>query len=100
MDSRAQASATGGEDYTFDGQGGMSWTIPYVAGLYALVAQLHPELRPDQFRAAITLTARSVPWPPEQATALFGPVVDPGALKVVIGQLASSDDRAAAPGRR
>lgn len=80
MDSRTLASPTGPEAYAHDGQGGMSWTIPYVAGLYALAAQVNPGLTPDQFRAALFRTARSVPWRGPDGERPFGPIVDPEAL--------------------
>mgnify|MGYP000998547780 CR=1 FL=1 len=43
MDSRCYASPTGSNDYTFSRKGGISWTVPYVAGLYALACQVNPE---------------------------------------------------------
>lgn len=43
MDSRCVASPTGINDYMFNRQGGISWTVPYVAGLYALACQVNPE---------------------------------------------------------
>lgn len=49
MDARATASPTGTEDYVFYRQGGWSWSIPYIAGLYALACQVEPELTPDLF---------------------------------------------------
>jgi hypothetical protein len=30
-------------------EGGWSWAIPYVAGLYALAAQVNPDITPDKF---------------------------------------------------
>lgn len=51
MDSRATASPTGVTDYAFYRTGGMSWAVPYVAGLYALACQVHPEVTPQQFWA-------------------------------------------------
>lgn len=43
MDSRCYASPTGINDYSFGRQGGISWTVPYIAGLYALACQVNPE---------------------------------------------------------
>jgi membrane protease YdiL (CAAX protease family) len=80
MCSRTTASPTGAEDYTFDGQGGYSWTIPYVAGLYALAAQVNPAITPEQFRAALLRTARPMPWRGKDGTVLALPVVDPEGL--------------------
>jgi len=49
MDSRCTASPTGIEDYVFYRQGGWSWSIPYLAGLYALACQAKPDLTPEEF---------------------------------------------------
>lgn len=49
MDSRCTASPTGVKDYVFYRQGGMSWSVPYVAGLYALACQVKPDITPDVF---------------------------------------------------
>lgn len=49
MDSRCTASPTGNKDYVFYRFGGMSWTVPYVAGLYALSSQVYPDITPDIF---------------------------------------------------
>lgn len=51
MDSRAIAGPTGARDYAFYRTGGMSWTVPYLAGLYALACQVKPEVTPEQFWA-------------------------------------------------
>ncbi|EMS70151.1 S8/S53 family peptidase [Ruminiclostridium cellobioparum] len=49
MDSRCTASPTGPKDYVFYREGGMSWTVPYVAGLYALACQVNSEITPEAF---------------------------------------------------
>lgn len=49
MDSRAVATATGNMDYLFTREGGFSWVVPYIAGLYALSCQVNPEVTPDLF---------------------------------------------------
>jgi len=49
MDSRTTASPTGDNDYVFYRQGGLSWSTPYIAGLYALACQLDPGLTPEAF---------------------------------------------------
>ena len=36
-------------DYVFYRQGGLSWSTPYIAGLYALACQLDPDLTPEAF---------------------------------------------------
>ncbi len=49
MDSRCTASPTGVNDYVFYRNGGMSWAVPYVAGLYALACQVKPDITPEIF---------------------------------------------------
>lgn len=49
MDSRCTASPTGSDDYVFYRYGGMSWSVPYVAGLYALACQVYPDITPEIF---------------------------------------------------
>lgn len=49
MASRCTASPTGPEDFTFFRDGGESWSVPYLAGLYALACQVRPDTTPDVF---------------------------------------------------
>lgn len=49
MDYRCTASPTGADDYVFYKEGGMSWTVPYIAGLYALACQVKPDITPETF---------------------------------------------------
>lgn len=62
MDSRAVASPTSKEEYVFYRQGGWSWSIPYVAGMYALE------------------TGRAIKVNHEGQVIPFGPILDPAAL--------------------
>jgi hypothetical protein len=43
------AHAAGVEDYAYYPMGGWSWSIPYIAGLYALTCQVKPDVTPDLF---------------------------------------------------
>ncbi|WMM26376.1 hypothetical protein RBU61_06805 [Tissierella sp. MB52-C2] len=49
MDYRCTASPTGVDDYVFYKEGGMNWTVPYIAGLYALACQVNPDITPEDF---------------------------------------------------
>lgn len=60
MDSRYIASPTGEDKYVFYYSGGMSWAVPYTAGLYALCCQINPNITPEEFQAAINKTATKV----------------------------------------
>jgi hypothetical protein len=49
MDSRCIASPTGVSDYAFNRNGGWSWAVPYISGLYALCCQVKPDITPEVF---------------------------------------------------
>lgn len=49
MDFRCTAAPNGTEDYAVYSSGGWSWTIPYIAGVYALACQVKPEITYDEF---------------------------------------------------
>ena len=49
MDSRCTASQSGKSSYAFYSLGGLSWSIPYIAGLYALACQVKPSVIPQEF---------------------------------------------------
>ena len=48
-DFRTVASPTGAKDYVHYANGGLSWAVPYVAGLYALGVQVYPGLTKEIF---------------------------------------------------
>lgn len=56
MDSRCVASPTGNSDYVFYRTAGLSWSIPYVAGLYALACQVKPNITPELFLKEVIAT--------------------------------------------
>jgi hypothetical protein len=60
MDSRTTASPTGKDDYVFYRTGGWSWSIPYIAGLYALACQVKPDITPDIFWREALNTSETV----------------------------------------
>lgn len=43
------ASPTGDNDYVYYNNGGMSWAVPHMAGIYALAKSVLPSLDPKQF---------------------------------------------------
>jgi len=59
-DSRATASFTGGDEYVFYRQGGASWCAPYIAGIYALAAQVDPDITPERFWNLALKTGRTI----------------------------------------
>ncbi len=58
---RSTAAHTGTNDYVFWRQGGMSWTVPYLAGLAALAFQVDPELKPQIIPGLWIKTATRTP---------------------------------------
>jgi len=60
MDARTTASPTGYSDYVYYGEGGLSWAIPYTAGMYALACQVDPGISPEQFWSAALQTGRTI----------------------------------------
>ena len=66
MDSRCTASPTGAEDYVFYREGGWSWSIPYIAGLYALACQVRPDITPELFWIKAIETGDSVEISPKR----------------------------------
>jgi subtilisin family serine protease len=59
MDSRTTASPTGVNEYVFYREGGLSWSIPYIAGVYSLAAQAKPDITPDPFWSTALQTGRT-----------------------------------------
>jgi len=84
MDSRTTASPTGQSEYVFYREDGWSWSIPYIAGLYALAAQVDPEITPERFWSLALETGRTIELKHDGETIPLGPIVDPVAL---IGKL-------------
>jgi hypothetical protein len=83
MGARTTASPTGEGDYAFYRQGGTSWAVPYLAGLYALACQVRRDITPEQFWAAALATG-DAPEPPaalpsrEEAEARVTEMIDKG----------------------
>lgn len=80
MDSRTAASHTGSGDYFWGRIGGLSWTIPYLAGLYALACQAEPSITPDAFWSAALATADTITIRNGDDNYSFGKIVNPVAL--------------------
>ncbi len=80
MDSRTTAGPCGPDDYVFYRQGGWSWAIPYIAGLYALAVQVKPTTTPDEFWNTALATAKDINLAHDGTVFRFGRIVDPPAL--------------------
>ncbi len=57
MDFRVTAAPNAVQDYVHYSQGGLSWAVPYLAGLYALGVQVYPNLTKEVFLQAVRDTA-------------------------------------------
>jgi membrane protease YdiL (CAAX protease family) len=80
MDSRTTASPTGTAQYVFYREGGWSWSIPYLAGMYALSVQADPDITPELFWATALRTGRTMELQHDGKTYQLGPILDPQAL--------------------
>jgi len=65
MDSRTTASPTGVDRYAFYRLGGLSWSVPWAAGLYALACQVKPDLTPELFWKTALETGDTKILPPK-----------------------------------
>ncbi len=80
MDSRTTASPTGMDEYVFYREGGWSWSIPYIAGVYALAAQVKPDITPEVFWSTALGTGQTIDLSHGGKTYSFGVILDPVAL--------------------
>jgi len=82
---RTIASHYGREVYTYDRTGGMSWAVPYLAGLAALAYQIDPKIEP---KTIVDL------WLKTAVHTDTGPIVNPvGFIDAVKSSKKKRDDR-------
>ncbi len=91
MDSRTTASPGAIDQYVFYGVGGMSWAVPYVAGVYALAVQADPAITPERFWTLAVRTGRTIEVNRQGMTRPLGPIIDPVRLihALQAGEMAS-----------
>lgn len=77
MDSRCIASPSGKKSYTFYSTGGFSWSIPYIAGLYALACQVKPDVTPQEFWKKALETGDEIRINKNSTEYKFGKIVNP-----------------------
>jgi len=89
MDSRTTASPMGTGEYAFYRLGGLSWAVPWAAGLYALACQVRPDVTPQLFWEKALETGDSLDLPPKEPSLTAEEVerrvrkaVDDGVVKV------------------
>ena len=84
MDSRTTASPGGHDEYVFYREGGFSWAVPYIAGVYALAVQVDPNITPKRFWALAIKTGRIIKLNRKGKKYRFGPILDPVKLITVL----------------
>ncbi len=96
MDARTTASPTGASEYVFYAQGGWSWSIPYIAGVYALAAQVEPKITPDRFWALALRTGRIIDLHRGGKAYKLGPILNPAGLVAALRRGELADQKAVA----
>ena len=84
MDSRCTASQSGIDSYVFYSNGGWSWSIPYIAGLYALACQVKPSVTPQEFWNKALETGDEFEIEKNNIKYKFGKIVNPVKLIEVL----------------
>lgn len=74
---RTYASANGAWKYEWGYTGGMSWGVPWLAGVYALCCQVDPDLTPERFIEAAEQAGKTIEVEANGTTYSIGKVVDP-----------------------
>ncbi|MBR1852720.1 MAG: S8/S53 family peptidase, partial [Lachnospiraceae bacterium] len=85
MDARTYASWDGVDGYEFCAEGGLSWAVPWMAGLYALCAQEYPDITPDTFIQKTFETGMRQTIVQDGKEYTLGTIVNPGALVEALG---------------
>ena len=80
MESRTIAGSSGADEYEFSRLGGWSWISPYLAGLYALAAQVDPAITPEEFWSIAVDTGRYIEIEHAENIFTLGPIIDPVAV--------------------
>lgn len=80
MDSRTTAAPTGTSDYAFYRQGGLSWSVPWMAGMYALVCQVDPKVTPEEFLKVAYDTGDTVNVSNNGKPYEMGPIMNPAKI--------------------
>ena len=79
-DYRIIASPTGENDYVAYSDGGLSWAVPYLAGIAALAKQVNPDLTPQEFMYIAHKTAQNVEVKKGNSSAKAKYFINPQAL--------------------
>jgi hypothetical protein len=93
MDSRTLAAPAGSDQYAFYRLGGLSWGPPFLAGMYALAAQVDPVITPQRFWDLAQRTGHPVKFSNAE-----GVILDPVAFISAVRNPESSPTVTAASG--
>jgi len=66
--------------YEYSGVAGLSWTAPYLAGMYALACQAKPNITPQEFLKLAMKTGRTIQIQHDGKSYSYGTILDPQAL--------------------
>lgn len=78
--SRTIAGCTNLDDYAISHNGGLSWSVPWCVGLYALCCQEKPDITPQEFIALANSTATTTEITYNGKTYPFGKIINPEKL--------------------
>lgn len=84
MDSRCTASQSGNNSYVFYRVGGWSWSVPYIAGLYALACQVDKNVTPKEFWNKALETGDVIELEKNNKNYRIGKIVNPVKLMEVL----------------
>ena len=76
-DARCTASPTGVNNYVYYDRGGLSWSIPYLAGLYTLACQVQPDITPQEFWSTALSTGDTIQISKAKQVYHLGKIVNP-----------------------
>lgn len=80
MDSRTIADFTGFNVYSFGRIGGISWSVPYLAGVYVLACQQKNDITPQQFWNDALKTGDSVEIVKDSKSYMLKKIINPQKL--------------------
>ena len=84
MDFRCIASQSGINSYALYSDGGWSWSVPYIAGLYALACQVKPSITPKEFWNKALTTGDIIEIEKNHKRYRFGKIVNPVKLMGIL----------------
>lgn len=80
MDARTYAGSESIDGYEFGASGGLSWSVPWLAGMYALCLEVKPDLGYDEFIEKCFKTGKITSFQNGSSTYELGTIINPEAL--------------------